>query len=62
MKYEIILYKNRMKHLQEQLGDKVKIVKELEDDMMKLEIEIDSSYDILSLFHAGVRAGVSETA
>lgn len=58
MKYKIYLSENRVPYLQKHLGeDKVNILKK-EGEMFYIELTINNSVDLLSVFHAGVFLGM----
>ena len=62
MKYKLIMAKERYDALQEKMSDRVFFIKdEIEDDThwVHFEIEINGTFDLLDLFHAGYHAGYS---
>ena len=64
MKYTLFVYTDRVKFLLETLRDKAKVVREDIDNGVswtKLEITIDDSIDLMNVFHAGCKIGMSNT-
>jgi len=59
MTYKVFVINDRVKYLSQQLGDRVIVINE-EDNMTVVEVTINDSMDVLSLFHAGVMAGLNE--
>ena len=62
MKYKLIMAKERYDALQEKMSDRVFFIKdEIENDThwFHFEIEINGTFDLLDLFHAGYHAGYS---
>jgi gamma-glutamyl phosphate reductase len=59
MIYKLCVTKNRIPYLKQQLGNNIVVVSEGEDTIHTVEITINSDMDALSLFHAGVMAGMS---
>jgi len=59
MTYKVFVINDRVKYLSQQLGDRVIVINE-EDNMTVVEVTINDSMDIISLFHAGVMAGLNE--
>ena len=59
MTYSFYVKKQRAQHIVNELGNRAKIVSEEDKEgFVKVEMNIDSDYDLLCLFHAGVRAGM----
>lgn len=61
----LILSADRFPFIQAELGDKVEILKEYESDgrnLIQVYIKVDSVFDILCTFHAGVSCGCKEMA
>jgi hypothetical protein len=59
----LIVSADRFPFIQEELGDKVGILKEYESDgreLVEFYIRVDRPLDLLSLFHAGVSCGCKE--
>ena len=59
MTYKVFVMNDRVKYLSQQLGDRVIVINE-ENNMTVVEVTINDSMDIISLFHAGVMAGLNE--
>ena len=60
MKYKIYISENRVPYLQKQLGeDKVNILKKEGENLFYIELTINNSVDLLSVFHAGVSFGMN---
>jgi len=62
MKYTLFVHTDRVKFLLETLRDKAKVVREDIDNGVswtKLEITIDDSIDLMNVFHAGCKTGMS---
>jgi hypothetical protein len=57
MKYQFSIQNDRVKYLTKELSDKITIISQ-DDEWTRLEITIESSLEILLVFHAGCRAGV----
>jgi len=59
----LIVSADRFPFIKEELGDKVEILKEYESDgkeLIQFYVKVDSTLDLLSLFHAGVSCGCKE--
>jgi len=59
MKYQVLILTERLKYLQEQLDKRITTLEVTEDNFTRVEITIDDSSDILSIFHAGIMCGVN---
>ena len=64
MKYALFLHTDRAKFLLEDLGENAKVVRQYIDDIdgfdwTHLEITIDSSIDIMNIFHSGIRVATA---
>jgi hypothetical protein len=64
MTYKIFITDDRIRHLINELGDRVKILDKKEKDMTTtpVEITINEGIDLLNVFHAGVRVGINMDA
>jgi hypothetical protein len=58
MIYKLCISKDRVQYLKQQLGDKVVVVGE-KNSIHTVEITINDDMDALSLFHAGIMAGMN---
>ena len=62
MTYSFFVKSQRAQHIVNELEDRAKIVTEEDKDgFVKVEMNINNDYDLLCLFHAGVRAGMERT-
>lgn len=59
MTYRLCVTKNRIPYLKQQLGDKIVVTNEGDGHINIVEVTIKNNMDALSLFHAGVMAGVN---
>ena len=57
MKYIFSIQNERVKYLTKELSDRVTIINQ-DDKWTQLEITIESSIDVLQVFHEGCKAGV----
>ena len=57
MKVELIISKNRVPYIVNELGKDRVIVSELNEDQDMIKFEADSQLDFLYLFHAGISYG-----
>ena len=57
MKYQFSIQNDRVKYLTKELSDKIIIISQ-DDEWTRLEITIESSLDILLVFHAGCKTGI----
>lgn len=60
MEYKISVQKDRAAHLVKELGNRIEVI-EQDQEWTRVKITIESSSDILSIFHAGVMRGVETT-
>ena len=58
MIYEFVMLKERAPFLVKELGDKVTIGEDYKNDMIHISVNIESSTDLLSFFHAGIKYGM----
>ncbi len=58
MIYEFVMLKERAPFLVKELGDKVTIGEDYKNDMIHVSVNIESSTDLLSFFHAGIKYGM----
>ena len=58
MNYEFVMLKERAPFLVKELGDKVTIGENHKDDFVHVSVNIESSTDLLSFFHAGIKHGM----
>ena len=59
MTYQIPIVNDRINYLIDELGDKVKIVRQSDSGTTTwVDVTINDSTDLLQLFHAGVHAGL----
>ena len=56
MKYRLTFLTERIKFLKDELKDNMTVLEE-DDHYTKVEIEINDSFQLLNIFHAGVMAG-----
>jgi hypothetical protein len=59
MIYKLCISKDRVQYLKQQLGNNVVVVSEGENTIHTVEITINDDMDALSLFHAGIMAGMN---
>jgi hypothetical protein len=60
MTYSFYVKKQRAQHIVNELRNRAKIVSEEDKEgFVKVEMNINSDYDLLCLFHAGVKAGMT---
>lgn len=57
MKHRISILNHRVGFLLSELGTSITVIKQGEE-YTQVEITIESGYDLLNLFHAGVRTGL----
>ena len=57
MKYQLLIQSDRVKHLLNELSDRLSIVSQ-DDKWSWVEITIENSIDVLKVFHAGCKTGV----
>ena len=61
MKYRLIVGKDRYDVLQEKMNDKITFIKEEveenKENWIHFDIDIDSQFDLLDVFHAGITYG-----
>jgi len=60
MIYEFVMMKDRAPFLVKELGDKVTVGEDYKEDMVTVTVNIESSTDLLSFFHAGIKYGMSK--
>lgn len=59
MTYKIFISDDRVNHLVTELGNKVKVLDKKETSTFTpVEVTLESSSDLLNVFHAGVMAGI----
>jgi VCBS repeat-containing protein len=58
MVYKLCISKDRVQYLTQQLGDNIVVVSE-KDSIHTVEVTINDDMDALSLFHAGIMAGMN---
>lgn len=58
MNYEFVMFKDRVSFLVKELGDKVTIGEDHKEDMVNITVNIEYGYDLLNLFHAGIKLGM----
>lgn len=54
---KLSLTQERVKYVIDQMGNDVKVGEVEADGMIELEFDINRSYDLLRLFHAGIECG-----
>jgi hypothetical protein len=60
MIYKLCISKNRIQYLIQQLGSNIFVTDEVrEDNLAIVEVTINDDMDALSLFHAGIMAGMN---
>ena len=60
MTYKIFISEDRIKFLVKELGEsKVKVLDKKDTSTIPVEVTIESSLDLLNVFHAGVMAGIN---
>ncbi len=58
MTYELVVLKERVQYLVDELGDRIVVGEDWMVDMVQIKITINTSTDLLDVFHAGVRHGI----
>ena len=58
MNYRIFLVEDRVPFLVKALGDKVGVVETDENGLVTVDVVIESAFDLLQVFHAGVEVGM----
>lgn len=62
MIYKLCISKNRVQYLKQQLGSNIFVTDEVrEDNLASVEVTINDDMDALSLFHAGIMAGINDS-
>lgn len=52
------MLKERAPFLVKELGDKVTIGEDYKDDFVHVSVNIESGFDLLPIFHAGIKYGM----
>lgn len=60
MNVELIITKDRVPYIVEQLGADRVTVSEYSKEQDRVKFELNSQIDILHMFHAGVRCGMNQ--
>ena len=58
MTYKIVVLKERVSFLVEELGKNITAGEDWSDDMVTVELNVNYNTDIIDIFHAGVRYGM----
>jgi len=58
MIYKLAISNDRVKYLVKELGNNIKVIRE-GDETTILEVTVNSDWDALCLFHAGVYSGLN---
>ena len=59
MNYRIFLVEDRVSFLVKALGDKVGVGETDDSGMVTVDVVIESAFDLLQIFHAGVEVGMA---
>ena len=58
MNYEFVMFKDRAPFLVKELSDKITIGEDHKEEFVNVSVNIESSTDLLSFFHAGIKYGM----
>ena len=58
MNYEFVMFKDRAPFLVKELSDKITIGEDHKEEFVNVSVNIESSTDLLSFFHAGIKYGL----